>query len=163
MNILFICTHNRCRSIVAEAVGNHVRQLHERNDIHFASAGSEPEGHVFPGAIEHLEGHGISTDGLRSKSWDELEDFNADIVIPVCDKAAGEACPLFLAPALRIQWPLSDPSKIALDPASTPEQANSAFAALISTLTQRIETMIQIIDSTPDLQQLDERLQAVAD
>ena len=107
LKILFICTHNRCRSILAEAIARHV----SNGALDVRSAGSSPEGVVFPGTLKYLERQGISTEGLASQGWDEHESFAPDVVITVCDNAAGEACPAWMGKAARVHWGLPDPSK----------------------------------------------------
>ena len=109
LKILFICTHNRCRSILVEAIARHV----SNGALEVRSAGSHPEGVVFPGTLTYLERQGISTEGLVSQSWDDLEEFAPDIVITVCDNAAGETCPLWMGKAAKVHWGLPDPSKLA--------------------------------------------------
>ncbi|MDG1462870.1 MAG: arsenate reductase ArsC, partial [Gammaproteobacteria bacterium] len=79
--VLFICTHNRCRSILAEAVTKHIA----RGDLDARSAGSDPAGVVHPLSLQYLDEAGISTAGLSSQSWDAHEDWAPDIVITVCD------------------------------------------------------------------------------
>ncbi len=90
LRILFICTHNRCRSILAEAVANH----YGAGLIQAQSAGSSPAGHIHPATLRALERHDIATTGLHSKSWADFEDAEIDLVITVCDQAAREKCPL---------------------------------------------------------------------
>lgn len=107
MKLLFVCTHNRCRSILAEAICRA-----EAGDVFdVRSAGSQPAGEVYPGTLNFLQQQGISTDGLQSQSWDEFAGFNPDVVITVCDSAAGESCPLWMGSSLKVHWGLSDPSK----------------------------------------------------
>lgn len=108
MKILFICTHNRCRSILAEALTRHISE----GRIDARSAGSQPAGVVFPGTLKYLESQNISTEGLVSQSWDDHESFAPDVVITVCDSAAGETCPVWFGNAARVHWGLSDPSKL---------------------------------------------------
>lgn len=108
MKILFICTHNRCRSILAEALMRHISQ----GRIDARSAGSQPAGVVFPGTLKYLESQNISTEGLVSQSWDDHESFAPDVVITVCDSAAGETCPVWFGNAARVHWGLRDPSKL---------------------------------------------------
>ena len=107
LKLLFICTHNRCRSILAEAIARHTGA--QVFDVR--SAGSAPEGRVFPGTLKYLERQGIPTEGLQSQSWDEHEVFAPDVVITVCDNAAGESCPAWMGKAARVHWGLTDPSK----------------------------------------------------
>ena len=108
MKILFICTHNRCRSILAEALTRHMSE----GRIDARSAGSQPAGVVFPGTLKYLESQNISTEGLVSQSWDDHEAFAPDVVITVCDSAAGETCPVWFGNAARVHWGLPDPSKL---------------------------------------------------
>ena len=106
MNIFFLCTGNSCRSILAEAIFNHLTSEGWRA----MSAGSQPAGHVHPRSLALLEREDISTEGLFSKSWNSLP-ATPDIVITVCGNAAGEACPAYLGPALRTHWGVDDPAK----------------------------------------------------
>ncbi|MDX2465088.1 MAG: arsenate reductase ArsC, partial [Porticoccus sp.] len=91
MKILYICTHNRCRSILSEAITNHL----SNGRIQAKSAGSHPAGEVHPLSIQYLREAGIATADLTSQSWNELETFAPDVVVTVCDSAAGETCPLW--------------------------------------------------------------------
>ena len=132
LKLLFICTHNRCRSILAEAISRHVA-----GDVFdVRSAGSQPAGIVFDGTLNFLHEQGISTAGLRSESWDVHEAFKPDVVITVCDSAAGEACPLWMGNAIRVHWGLSDPSKM-----SDGQAQQQAFAEVADVLTQRIKNL----------------------
>ena len=105
MNILFLCTGNSCRSILAEATLNHLAPTGWRA----VSAGSRPTGYVHPRSLALLAREGIDTTGAHSKSWDDLP-VAPDIVISVCASAAGEACPVYLAPAIRAHWGADDPA-----------------------------------------------------
>ncbi len=106
MNVLFLCTGNSCRSILGEAVFNHLAGSGWRA----ISAGSQPTGQVHPRSLALLRREGISTEGLNSKSWDAL-DPTPDIVITVCGSAAGETCPAYLGNALRAHWGVEDPAR----------------------------------------------------
>jgi arsenate reductase len=108
MKILYICTHNRCRSILSEAITNH----YSEGTIEARSAGSQPSGEVHPLSIKYLEEAGMSTAGLQSQSWDEFASFAPDIVVTVCDSAAGETCPVWFGQSLKVHWGLADPSKL---------------------------------------------------
>jgi len=90
MKILYICTHNRCRSILCEAITNA-----SNGNVEARSAGSQPVGEVHPLSLKYLAERGFSTDGLQSQSWDEFEDYDADLVVTVCDSATGESCPVY--------------------------------------------------------------------
>lgn len=133
MKILYICTHNRCRSILSEAITNSVAG----DVIEARSAGSQPVGEVHPLSIKYLQAAGVNTDGLQSQSWDEFEDFAADVVVTVCDSAAGEACPVWFGNSVKVHWGLSDPSKIE----GSDEQKAAGFAACIEQITQRVEQL----------------------
>ena len=141
MKILFICTHNRCRSILAEAIARDA-------GIIAGSAGSQPEGEVHPLTLRYLAEQGISTLGLRSQSWDEFSHWQADIVITVCDSAAAEACPLWMGDGIKVHWGLPDPSKIENDAEAT----KMAFESVINTLKTRLKilasTQLQDLSNT---------------
>lgn len=142
MKLLFICTHNRCRSILAEAIARDVIARQGAN-WQVRSAGSQPAGEVYPGTLSFLQRKGIATDGLKSQSWDEFEDYFAMsdehpvIAITVCDSAAGESCPVFFGKGIKAHWGLQDPSKL------TDAAGQAAlFETVASTLTRRIEALI---------------------
>ena len=131
INLLIICTHNRCRSILAEAIARqHCPALR------VFSAGSAPAGQVHPSSIAFLQQAGYSTEDLCSQSWDAVPE-PIDIVITVCDRAANESCPLYLGSALKIHWGLPDPSSLAM------AQQPPAFEALIDTLERRFSMLQQ--------------------
>ena len=108
MLILFMCTANSCRSILSEAMFNHLA----RPGFEAVSSGSFPKGQVLPRSLSTLQQAGIAIDGLSSKGNDAFEDNPPDIVITVCDKAAGETCPVYFGPALKAHWGLEDPSEV---------------------------------------------------
>ncbi len=134
MKLLFICTHNRCRSIIAEAVTNHYGQ----DVLEARSAGSEPSGKVHPLSIRYLDAAGINTSGLHSQSWDEHAAWHPDVVITVCDRAAAEPCPVWFGDALQAHWGLADPSSLE----GNDEQVATAFRQTIATLKSRIEALL---------------------
>lgn len=140
MKILFLCTHNSCRSILSEAVFNHIAP----EGFIAYSAGSFPSGQVNPLSIEALKRAGVSTEGLYSKSSDVFEQLAPDLVITVCDKAAGEACPLYLGSATRTHWGLSDPSELARDSTLNKEQINAAFDECVAKTQQRIAALLAL-------------------
>lgn len=129
MRVLFLCTGNSCRSILAEAIFNHLAPSGWRA----MSAGSKPAGHVHPRSLGLLEREGISTDGYFSKSWENLL-VNPDIVITVCANAAGETCPAYLGPALRTHWGVEDPAYVT----GTDAEIDEAFMKAYRTLRARI-------------------------
>ncbi len=136
MKILYICTHNRCRSILSEAITNHI----SAGKIVAKSAGSQPVGEVHPLSIKYLQDAGISTEGLQSQSWDEFEQFAPDLVVTVCDFAAGETCPMWFGKSLKVHWGLADPSKLQ----GTEEQIADAFRATIEQIKQRVEQLVNL-------------------
>lgn len=133
MNVLFLCTGNACRSILAEAVFNHLAPVGWRA----MSAGSQPAGQVHPRSLALLEQAGISTAGLTSKSWDGLP-VVPDIVITVCASAAGETCPAYIGPVLRSHWGVEDPACAS----GTDSEINMAFQTAYQILRHRIEAFL---------------------
>lgn len=137
MRVLFMCTANSCRSILSEAMFNHLAP----EGFRAISAGSFPKGQVLPRSLITLQEAGIAIDGLTSKGNDAFASNPPDIVITVCDKAAGEACPVYFGPSLKAHWGLEDPSDAEGDEAM---QA----AAFHSTLA-RIETRCRAFFALP--------------
>lgn len=135
MNVLFLCTGNSCRSILAEAVFNHLAPA----GWHALSAGSHPTGQVHPRALALLAREGISASGYRSKSWDALP-LTPDIVIAVCASAAGETCPAYLGPVLRGHWGVDDPAHAS----GTDAEIDAAFMQAYRILRARIETFLAL-------------------
>ena len=126
--VLYICTHNRCRSILAEALTTE----YSSDFLLARSAGSQPAGVVYQGTIDYLSNRGIATGNLASQSWDVHESFAPDIVITVCDSAAGEACPLWMGNTLKVHWGLKDPSKLAIN------EQPAAFSEVADTILKRL-------------------------
>lgn len=133
MNVLFLCTGNSCRSLICEAVFNHLAPV----GWHAISAGSQPTGRLNERALALLAGKGIPTEGYYSKSWDDLPQ-TPDIVITVCASAAGETCPAYLGPALRTHWGVEDPSHVA----GAEAEINAAFERAYAILRARIEAFL---------------------
>jgi len=146
MKLLFLCTHNRCRSIVAEAVTRKVCG----DLVQVQSAGSQPARKVHPLTLEHLALHDIPVRGLRSKSQDTLADYQPDFVITVCDSAAGESCPLWDRTALRIHWGLKDPSLLEGDGVA----CSAGFSTLIATLSLRMKRIKEVLQRTQNKEML---------
>jgi arsenate reductase len=138
--VLFICTGNSARSILGEALLNHLGSTH---GFRAYSAGSHPTGEVNPGALRVLERHGISTDGLRSKAWGEFGKPDSPLLnfaFTVCDRAAGEVCPHWPGQPMTAHWGVSDPAAI-----SGPQAAvDQAFLDTFVTLRRRIEMMLAL-------------------
>lgn len=142
MKILYICTHNRCRSILSEAISNQLAD----GVIEAKSAGSQPAGVVHPLSLKYLAQKGFSIGGLQSQSWDDFAEFKPDLVITVCDSAAGEACPLYFSDSLKIHWGLSDPSKLEGDEA----QIEQAFNECINEISKRVQELKHIVSQGLD-------------
>lgn len=135
MKVLFLCTGNSCRSILAEATFNHLAPKGWRA----MSAGSHPIGEVHPRALALLQREGIPAAGCHSKSWEALAE-TPDIVVTVCASAAGETCPAYLGPALRTHWGVDDPAKAT----GTPAQIDAAFESAYRLLRARIEALLAL-------------------
>lgn len=153
MKILYICTHNRCRSILSEAITNSVAG----DVIQARSAGSQPVGEVHPLSIKYLQQGGYSTQGLQSQSWDDFADFEPDVVVTVCDSAAGETCPMYFGNSVKVHWGLSDPSKISGNDA----QIEAAFLACMQQITERVTSLKDIASQGLDKNALKAALVAV--
>ncbi|CAI8831860.1 arsenate reductase ArsC [Pseudomonas sp. IT-P294] len=127
--VLFMCTANSCRSVLSEALFNHLAPA----GFTAVSSGSFPSGRLNPQAVQTLHTLGISTDGLYSKDSSVFADSPPDIVITVCDKAAGEACPVYFGPALKSHWGLADPSEVH----GTEQAIQAAFDHTVETIKRR--------------------------
>lgn len=138
MNILFICTGNSCRSILAEATFNALAPA----GMKAMSAGSKPTGEVHPRSIALLKRKGIATEGYYSKSWDNLP-VTPDIVITVCANAAGEACPAYLGNVIRGHWGVADPAKTI----GTDAEIDAAFEEAYVLIRERIEAFLRLDNS----------------
>ena len=136
MRVLFMCTANSCRSILCEAMFNHLAPA----GFEALSAGSFPRGQVLPRSLVTLQQAGISTAGLSSKGNEAFESNPPDIVITVCDKAAGEACPVFFGPALKAQWGLADPSEYP----GTDAEVEAAFHHTLARIERRCRAFLAL-------------------
>jgi arsenate reductase len=144
-NILFLCTGNSARSIMAEAITN------KKGHPHFTaySAGSHPTGVVRPQALRQLEAAHLPTAGLRSKSWDEFAKPDAtrlDFVFTVCDNAANEVCPIWPGQPMTAHWGIPDPAA----ENGTPEKVEKAFREAFFLLDRRISLFLSLPLSTLD-------------
>ena len=135
MIVLFLCTGNSCRSILAEAIFNRLAPEGWRA----MSAGSHPQGQVHPQALALLEGEGIPVGGLYSKSWADLPSV-PDVVVTVCDNAAGEVCPVALLPAVRAHWGVPDPARAT----GSPDRIEGVFRSVFRILQMRIEAFLAL-------------------
>lgn len=156
MNILVLCTGNSCRSILAEVLFNELG----RGRVTAFSAGSHPAGAVNPGAIAKLQQEGHATSGLESKSWDHFSGSNApliDIVITVCDSAAGESCPLWKGAPVTAHWGIPDPAD------ASAEDMDAAFDLAYSQLKSRIEQVLELPLDSLDIRYRKDALQRIHD
>ena len=141
LNVLFLCTHNSARSILAEALLNDMAP----GRFHAYSAGSSPRDNQQPNplGLQVLQKAGISTEGLRSKSWDEFATPDApqmDLIITVCDNAAGEVCPIWLGHPATAHWGYADPS----EGDGTDEQQLEAFRQTLHAMKRRLELLVSL-------------------
>lgn len=132
LNILFLCTNNSCRSILAEATFNALAPAY----MYAMSAGSQPAGKIHPRSLALLKREGIPADGHYSKSWNNLP-VTPDIVITVCSSAASESCPAHLGNVIRAHWGVDDPTKAT-------RGMDAAFEQAYRTLRRRIETFLTL-------------------
>jgi arsenate reductase (thioredoxin) len=144
-NVLFLCTGNSARSIMAEAI------LNQKGRLHFTaySAGSHPSGKVRPEALRQLETAHLQTNGLRSKSWHEFARPDAprlDFVFTVCDNAAYEVCPVWPGQPMTAHWGVPDPAAVK----GTTEQVEKAFREAFFLLDRRISLFLSLPLSTLD-------------
>lgn len=134
-HVLFLCTGNSCRSIMAEGLLAH----YGKGRLVAHSAGSQPTGSVHPQSLATLAQHGMQAEGFFSKSWDALEGTPIDIVITVCDNAAGESCPLFLGGKMKAHWGVPDPA----------HGDAAAFEQVFATLERRVKALVALERITP--------------
>jgi len=139
LKVLVLCTHNRCRSILFEAIA----RAEGGAALEVRSAGSEPAGEVHPATLEALTRAGIPTEGLRSEGWDRYEAWDPDVVITVCDRAAQEPCPLWLGKAHRLHWGLPDPSLL------EGLAQRQAFTEVIETIRGRLPDLSALANPHP--------------
>lgn len=154
--VLFLCTGNSARSILAEAVLNKLGQ----GRFQAFSAGSFPKGQIHPGAMRLLARLGYPTDGLRSKSWNEFAGADApqvDTIVTVCDAAAGEVCPVWPGGPTTAHWGLADPAAVEGDET----EVDRAFQDVHRQLLQRIGLLVQLQPGSLDRLALKRRLRAI--
>jgi arsenate reductase len=155
-NVLFLCTGNSARSIIAEAILNKIGGGRFRA----WSAGSQPKGRVNPRTLTLLRGLGFDTSGFRSKSWDEFAKPGApalDFVFTVCDNAAGEACPVWPGKPITAHWGISDPAEAT----GTEAQIGQAFSDAYRMLNQRIGLFTSLPIASLDKLTLQNRLREI--
>jgi arsenate reductase len=138
-NVLFLCTGNSARSVLAEGILNHLG----KGRFKAYSAGSKPSGKVRPEALAQLASAGISTEGFRSKSWDEFAGPDApkmDFIFTVCDNAAHEVCPVWPGHPATAHWGVEDPAAVE----GTPEEIARAFEKAFVILERRIRLLLAL-------------------
>ena len=153
-NVLFLCTGNSARSILAEALLNR----DGAGRFRAFSAGSQPKGEPHPMALSILADHGFSLDGLRSKSWTEFAAADAppmDLIITVCDNAAGETCPIWPGRPTSAHWGIEDPAAV------EGEGQRQAFLSAMQYLHNRISLLINLPGDQLDELQWGERVRAI--
>lgn len=156
-NVLFLCTGNSARSIMAEAILNQLGGGMFRG----YSAGSHPAGHVNPYALDLLQRNRFRVEGLRSKSWDEFAQPDApvmDFVLTVCDKAAGEVCPVWPGQPLSAHWGVEDP----VQTEGSEEDRQRAFSSVFMTLRTRVALLVNLPIEKLDRLSLQKELQSIA-
>lgn len=144
-NVLFLCTGNSARSILAESLLNHLGKNHFRA----YSAGSHPTGQVNPLVLDLLNQQGMPVDGLRSKSWDEFAAPDApalDFVFTVCDNAAGEVCPVWPGQPMTAHWGIEDPAGVEGSDDARREAVSSAYRLLSRRISLFTSLPIQKLD-----------------
>ncbi|MCJ0763035.1 arsenate reductase ArsC [Variovorax terrae] len=158
LRVLFLCTHNSARSILAEAMLNHIG----RGRFRAFSAGSSPRANQQPHplGLQVLRDAGLATDDLRSKSWDEFAQADAptmDLVITVCDSAAGEACPYWPGRPATAHWGYADPSAAE----GTEAQRLEAFRQTLQAIRRRLERLVDLPAGPLDTAALQRHARAV--
>jgi arsenate reductase (thioredoxin) len=144
-NVLFLCTGNSARSIMAEAIMN----FKGRHNFTAYSAGSHPSGTVRPEAIAQLQSARLPIEGLRSKSWEEFAKPDAphlDFVFTVCDNAAKEVCPIWPGQPLTAHWGVPDPAAVT----GKPDEIERAYHCAFMTLERRIDLLLSLPLATID-------------
>jgi arsenate reductase (thioredoxin) len=155
-NVLFICTGNSARSIIAEGLLNGLG----KGRFNAYSAGSHPKGTVHPLALRALASARVPTDGFRSKSWDEFVKAGAphmDFVFTVCDQAAGEVCPYWPGQPMTAHWGLPDPAAVQ----GSDDELSQAFLDALVTLKRRIELLLALPMHALERQAVQRRLRDI--
>ena len=142
MNIAFICTHNSCRSIMAEAIAKSI----DSNSFNAYSAGSTPAGVINTKALETLKANNISINDLSSKSIDDLSHIRFDAVITLCGNAHKEPCPIWVGDCIKDHWGFEDPSAFTDGP-----EKDKAFQDLFDKLKRVISRLDELIQNNPEL------------
>jgi arsenate reductase len=156
VKVLFLCTGNSARSIMAEVMLNHLG--HGRFVAY--SAGSHPKGTIHPLALATLQSMGLPIDGLSSKSWEEFAQPDApplDFIVTVCDNAAGEVCPLWPGKPMTAHWGVEDPAALQ----GTEDEQRAKFREVALLLRRRIALLLRLPLATLDVMTIQTKLQAI--
>jgi arsenate reductase len=157
-NVLFLCTGNSARSIMAEALVSTMGKGRFKG----YSAGSTPGGIVNPFAIEKVKETGYSVDNLRSKSWDEFAAPGApemDFIVTVCDNAAGEVCPIWPGQTVTAHWSFADPAAIV----GTDDEKRAAFNKIFKEILSRMNTFVSLPVHLLDKSEIKHEIQKIGD
>ncbi|MCI3910590.1 arsenate reductase ArsC [Pseudomonas viridiflava] len=155
MKVLFMCTANSCRSVLSEGLFNSLAP----SGFTAVSSGSFPSGQLNTRAVSTLQALGIDTTDLYSKGSEAFADSPPDVVITVCDKAEGEACPVYFGPAVKSHWGLADPS----DVEGTDSEIQSAFDTTVIQIRKRFEAFFRLDHSALTPQELKRELDRIGD
>jgi arsenate reductase len=158
INILVLCTGNSARSIMSEALINVLGE----GRFYAYSAGSQPTGFVNPFAAEQAKSIGYPMENVRSKSWDEFsqpESPQMDIVMTVCDSAAGESCPLWRGTPIKVHWGFADPSHMN----GSDEEKRLAFSHTFDLIRQKIQLLVDLPIETLDIETLQGELEKIGE
>jgi len=136
VNILVLCTGNSCRSVLGEALLNHLGS----GRVKAYSAGSKPIGRTNVNAVKVLAKHGVNTDGFTSQSWDDFDKHQIDIAITVCDNAANEQCPVYMESIVRGHWGLFDPAHLE----GTEAEIDAAFEKAYAVTESRVKAFLAL-------------------
>ena len=157
-NVLFLCTGNSARSIIAETLLNAMG----KGRFRAYSAGSHPSGQINPYVAEYLESVGVNTSGARSKSWDVFAQPDApqmDLVVTVCDKAAGETCPVWPGMPAKAHWSAPDPAAYV----EQPDKAREITRDVFHLMQRRISLLLSLPMATLDRMSLQSQTRRIAD
>jgi len=155
MQILFLCTANSCRSILAEAIFNHLAP----EGMRAYSAGSKPKGTIHPQSLRALQRAGIAIEGLHSKAHTVHEQLRPDLVITLCDSAAAEPCPAYFGEAIKAHWGLPDPDGLG----STPVEVDAVFDSTVSRIKDRVEAFLALTARPSDRQAFSSAVRAIGE
>lgn len=155
LKVLVLCTGNSCRSVLAEALINHLAG----DRLQAVSAGSRPLGRINANALATLQRNGIASDGFVSQSWYDYEGAGIDIAITVCDSAAGEICPVYLNSTVRGHWGVADPAHIT----GTEEEISTAFQVTFERLKRHVEQLLTLPIETLSATELSSALNKIGE